>query len=216
VLYPVHRSLGFRLLAILGVLWVGSLGLAASGILARTELRPPPIQLVLLASITVMVAMAVAPRFKRPFNHAPLFVLVGLQWFRLPLEFILWQLANDGRLPQRMTFEGSNWDILFGLTALPLAFLIYKWPRRMRGLAFIWNGLGITMVLNIAILGILSAPGPLQFYMDEPLNRVVSQVPYVLLIVFLVPTALLMHFYSLQQLRRELLASGPTVGEEAG
>lgn len=201
-LYPVHRSLAARLLAILGVLWVGSLGLAASGILARTELRPPPMLLLVLASTTVMVAMAAAPRFKRPFNHAPLVVLVGLQWFRLPLEMILWQLANDGRLPQRMTFEGYNWDIVFGITALPLAFLIHKWPRTMRVVAIVWNLLGIAMVLNIATLGFLSAPGPQQYFMDEPANRIVTQVPFVLLIVFLVPTALLLHVYSLQQLKR--------------
>jgi hypothetical protein len=204
--YLPNRSAKWVLITPL-VLPASSLILAFAGIWSQFDLKPPPLLFLVAATVATVAVMATLPQIKRPFNHASLAALAALQFFRLPLEWVLWQLAEAGQLPSRMTFEGSNWDILIGATALPIAYVAHKWPKRMRGIVYLWNGIGLTLVLNIAIIGFLSAPGPLQFYTDEPMNRVVAHAPYVLLISFLVPSAVLLHLFSLQHIRRELLAS---------
>ena len=47
--------------------------------------------------------------------------LIGLQVFRVAVEIFLALGYRAGFVPVQMTVEGRNWDVLTGLTALPMA-----------------------------------------------------------------------------------------------
>lgn len=119
---------------------------------------------------------------------------------RIPVEIGLLGLFTQGLLPKYMTFEGSNFDIITGLTApLVLYFGIIKkkWSPQV---LIIWNILGLALLFNVVGYGILSAPTPFQqFSFDQPNIAILR--PYVnLLPSLIVPSVFLSHVISIMQL----------------
>src|SRR5262249_59498184 len=77
--------------------------------------------------------------------------LVYLQSFRILMEIILWALSMQGRAPKLMTFEGRNVDILIGLTAIPIGWMVVErraWPAWV-GSA--WNVAGVIISPNVVL-----------------------------------------------------------------
>jgi len=146
-----------------------------------------------------MMAIAVGLVVLRPILvRIPHHRLIALQAFRLPVELVLWTLFLRGIVPVQMTFEGRNFDVLVGLTAIPFAVLAAKRPR----LAIAWHVFGLALLLNIVGTAVLSMPGPLRSFMTEPANTVIGTFPYVWLPGFLVPVAFLLHIAGIQAARR--------------
>jgi hypothetical protein len=71
--------------------------------------------------------------------------LLAFQGFRLPLELVLHSWVHQGVIPSRMTWNGSNWDILSGIAALGLAPL----SQRFKVAAWIGNIIGIVLLINV-------------------------------------------------------------------
>ena len=53
----------------------------------------------------------------------PLWILVGVQGFRLPLELAMHRMFERGIMPEQMSYSGRNLDIVTGITALIVAAL---------------------------------------------------------------------------------------------
>ena len=121
---------------------------------------------------------------------------------RLPVELVLLWLFQAGTVPQIMTFEGRNFDILSGLTA-PLAyFLAFRSGRINRGVLIVWNLFALLLLFNIVITAALSLPSPMQrLGLDQP-NVAVMFFPYIWLPAVVVPIVLFSHLASLWQLFR--------------
>jgi len=193
----------------LGVLWASlTLLLAQSGLLTRFEARPPPLLLLLAFSLLVAVALGQSRFGDRLQRGLPLWVLVGFQAFRLPLEFVLHRAASDGTMPVEMSFSGYNFDILSGASALLLgAGLGFRrfGPRA----ALVWNIGALLLLCNI--VGIAVAATPIfHAFGAEHVNVWITHAPYVLLPTILVTAALFGHvlvFRKLAALRR-INASG--------
>jgi hypothetical protein len=99
-----------------------------------------------------------------------------------------------------LTFEGRNFDILVGLTALPVAWLCFARRAGPRLGAVVWNVAGIAILANIVIHALLSAPTPFQVLRTEPPTTIIATLPYIWLPGFLVPLALSLHVASLRTL----------------
>jgi hypothetical protein len=130
--------------------------------------------------------------------------LTLLHTIRLPVELGLLVLHRYHVVPQLMTFEGRNWDILAGLSAPVLYYLVFR--RKLLGYKALlgWNILCLGLVLNILFQAILSVPGPLQQFAFEQPNIAVLYFPFIWLPSCLVPLVLLAHtaaFYQLSQAR---------------
>jgi hypothetical protein len=126
--------------------------------------------------------------------------LVGLQGFRISVEIVLWALAVQHRLPRLLTFEGRNFDVLVGLTALPVAWLCFvrrRWPPMV---ARVWNVAGVVILLNVVVHAQLSAPAPWRIFYTDPPSTIIAGLPYIWLPGFLVPLALVLHVASLRRL----------------
>jgi hypothetical protein len=127
---------------------------------------------------------------------------VRLQSFRFFVEILLWMLFAVGLVPVQMTFEGYNFDILSGISAVVIALLTARGKISRTGL-IIWNVVCLLLLINIVTIAILSTPSPVRVFMNEPVNRIVTYFPVSLLPGFLVPLAYMLHFFSLRQLLSE-------------
>lgn len=188
-------------------LWLGLSGiLAARGALADFTRVPPPLMLLVAASGLITIGLACSPLGARLELGLPLVWLVGFQAFRVPVELMLALLVHAGAAPVQMSFEGRNFDIITGLSALPIAWLAARGRLPEWGLQ-LWNLLGLGLLLNIVVISILSLPLPIRLFLDEPANTIVATWPFVWLPAFLVQAALFGH---LLILRRLLRAARPT------
>jgi cytochrome c oxidase assembly factor CtaG len=107
-------------------------------------------------------------------------------------------------VPQIMTFEGWNFDIIIGLSAIAmLAWRWYSGKGISRRFYRIWNIAGIVFLTIIVTIAILSAPSPIQQLGFGQPNTAVSRFPYVLLPALVVPLVLLSHLLGLKSTGRK-------------
>lgn len=192
---PVISPAQFRNAAIALAGWATFLtAWSLSGIASRFDMFPINMAPVLIIPLVVITAITI--KAKGVINKLSVKALTNLQVFRVFVEILLWALFVENLLPVQMTFEGRNFDILSGLTA-PLAALFLV--RSKWGLA-LWNIATLGLLINIVTVAILSMPGPLRTFVNEPANDIVARFPYILLPGMLVPLAYGLSFLSLRKI----------------
>lgn len=174
--------------------------LAGAGLLSRYDTAPPRVALLPLTFLATMLLLSRTGAFARLLEGAPRAWPIALQSFRLPVELLLWALFQEGRIPERMTFGGWNFDVLIGLTAPVVAWAVSR-GRMGKTAVAAWNVLGLGLLANIVVIALRSAPGPLDAGWGGVPNTVIAEVPFVWLPAFLVPLAVFGHVASLRQLR---------------
>ncbi|MBT9545456.1 MAG: hypothetical protein IV090_08710 [Candidatus Sericytochromatia bacterium] len=174
-------------------------GLAQSGVLNHFSSTPPRMFAVVMPALFFCLILTFHPRLQTLWQQVPTTWLLGFQTFRIGVELFLWLLFTSAIVPVQMTFEGRNWDILTGLTAPLMVWLWVQQPQARRSLVLIWNLAGLTLLLNIVGISILSMPTAFQVFTQAPSNTFVASFPFVWLPSFLVPLALLGHCLSLRQ-----------------
>lgn len=193
----------FRLAAALGVwfLYAGLLGYF--GVLKNSSMRPPgmlflvvPVGLFLIVFALRAGQSAAGAALAASF---PVWILIGLQSFRVGVELFLHQLWKIGLIPKMLTFEGANVDIWIGASA-PLAAWLTTRGKIGRQLAFAWNILGLCALANVVTRAILTAPGPLHLLHTEVPNRMIGTFPFLFIPGFFVPLAVALHILALRNL----------------
>lgn len=169
---------------------------AATGLLAKFDARPPPLAIFMAVIIVGSIAFA-SSRLADPLVRGlPLIALIGFQAFRLPLELVLHQAGAQGLAPTALTFSGLNFDIVTGVTAIPVALLASR-----RRVVLAWNVLGLGLLAVIGAIAIATAPF-VRALGDDQVNTWVTEVPYVLLPAVLVTAALIGHILVFRKLAR--------------
>jgi hypothetical protein len=174
--------------------------IAISGFLYDYKAMPPKLLLVVLPPLIFFLLLFRAKQFTDLTEQFNVFWIIYAQSFRILMEFILWLLYRYNIIPEQMTFEGRNFDILVGITAPFIAYYCFvkkTWPLKV---ALYWNFAGILLLLNIVIVAILSTPYPFRQFMNEPANTIVFGFPFVWLPAFVVPFALLLHLIAIRRL----------------
>ena len=120
--------------------------------------------------------------------------LTVLHLIRIPVELGLFFLCAHKVLPTEMTFTGQNFDILSGLTAPLIVWLVFvKKRKNAKAVLIIWNFICLALLANIVYTAIFSTPYPFQkFGMEQP-NIAVFYFPYVWLPTVIVPLVVLAH-----------------------
>jgi hypothetical protein len=167
-----------------------------SGFLQDFKSVPPRLLVILAPMFIAIIVLTFNKNLKEILAQIPAKNLVRIQVFRVLVEILLWLLFLENLLPIQMTFEGRNFDVVAGATA-PLAAYFLSNNRKA---LIVWNILGLGLLFNIVTIAILSVPGALRYFMNEPVNTIVTYFPIVLLPAFLVPLAYTLHFFSLRQL----------------
>ncbi|HYK56589.1 MAG TPA: hypothetical protein VEV15_08905 [Flavisolibacter sp.] len=107
-------------------------------------------------------------------------------------------------MPQLMTFEGRNLDVLSGLTA-PLIYY-YGFVKKSLGAKTLlaWNVVCLAILSFTVVNAVLSAPTPFQqFGFDQP-NIAVLYFPFVWLPGTVVPLVYFSHLASIRRLLKEI------------
>ena len=197
----------FRLYAIPAAILLFVTAWSLSGIMADFSKFPFNFMPVLAVPLIAAVVLTFSPAFNEILKHVPQSSLITLQSFRFFVEILLWLLFLNASVPEQMTFEGRNFDILAGVTG-PIVgwFLVRKKISRL-GLA-VWNIACLGLLINIVTIAILSTPSPIRVFMQEPANTIVTYFPISLLPGMLVPLAYTLHFFSLRKLATDKQLTG--------
>jgi len=180
----------------LGVTWAA----AETGHLSRLDLTPPPFAALPVALVVLGALMAFTRFGTRLVDGLPLAALIGAQAFRFPLELLMHHAYREGVMPYQMSYSGWNFDIVTGLTALPVAWAIHRGIGGRR-LAIAWNVMGSLLLLNIVVIAVVSMPVVGMFGPDL-LNTWVMFPPFVWLPAVMVLMAFTGHLLVARALRR--------------
>ncbi|MFI5134841.1 MAG: hypothetical protein ACHQD9_03205, partial [Chitinophagales bacterium] len=127
-------------------------------------------------------------------------ILTYLHTIRIPVEIVLYLLFLHKQIPQLMTFEGRNFDILSGISAPFVAYFGYNKQKLSTTFLLTWNFICLALLINIVINAVLSAPFPFQkFGFDQP-DVAVLYFPFTWLPCCVVPVVLLSHLAVIRQL----------------
>jgi len=204
-LYALKRdafsSIPAKVLSFLIPFWlILQASLALAGFYLKIEALPPrlPLFAVIPAFVTVIFLIVFAHRSF--VSQLPLKTLTILHVIRIPVEMVLLWLFQAEQIPQLMTFEGRNFDILSGLTAPLIYWLAFRDGKTNRPLLIIWNLFALGLLINIVVNAFLSFPFSFQQFAFEQPNRAVLYFPFVWLPSVIVPIVLFCHLASLWQL----------------
>jgi hypothetical protein len=176
--------------------------LAMGGFYEQFQYVPPRLAIFGVFPALVLIALYFI-LFRRSFiERLSLPVLTLLHVIRVPVELVLLCLFRFGFIPQIMTFEGRNFDILSGLTAPLVFWMAFRGGRINKPLLIGWNLITLGLLANIVIIAILSAPTPMQKFGFEQPNVGVVHFPFIWLPTIIVPIVLFAHLASLLQVSR--------------
>ena len=182
--------------------WMAGTGMvAASGVLRDWERTPPPIGMLVAAITALAFGMAYSPFGSRIASTMPLWVLVLVQAFRLPLEVAMHAMYVRGVMPVQMSYTGLNFDIVTGATAIPVALLAATGRAGPRLIAA-WNIVGLGLLVNVVTVAILATPR-FRYFGDDHLNIWVTYPPFVWLPAVMVLAALAGHLLIFRALVRQ-------------
>ncbi|MEQ9290562.1 MAG: hypothetical protein RIG77_26770 [Cyclobacteriaceae bacterium] len=200
--YPPHKRQKFLLkFTSITLIWIAVLSmLSLTGFVADFSNFPPRLMLVLLPPAVALVFITKSPATQEILTHLAPDNLVYLQSFRIIVEVLLWMLFLDNLTPIQMTFEGRNFDILVGITALVAAPIFFGKAKLQKNWGIGWNIFGLLLLANILVIAILSFPSPIRYFMNEPANTQVAKFPIIFLPGILVPIAYYLHVLSIKQL----------------
>ncbi len=174
-----------------------------TGILKTTALPPRIPLLLILPCFAFVFWFFRSTRLRAVIAATPGHWLVYAQSFRIVVELSLHALYLKGLLPRAATFEGYNFEIVIGITALVVGYLGFTRKTLPRTIIVLWNCAGL-LTLAIVVFLILSHVYFPQIYTNPAPVSIndFGSFPYTLLAGFLMPLAVFMHVFSLVKARR--------------
>ena len=161
---------------------------------------PPRFALAPFPSIVILLIVFRAFTTRIGVSNKSLRILTLLSVIRVPVELVLLWLFQAGQVPELMTFEGRNFDIVSGLSAPVVAWLAFRGGTVNRPLLIAWNFVALGLLLNIITIAVLSLETAFQkLAFDQP-NRAVLYFPFIWLPAIVVPVVFVSHVVSLRQL----------------
>lgn len=176
--------------------------ISISGFYTITDFTPPRFLLLVLPPVLLIAIMFITKNGRRFIDGLDLNKLTLLHVVRVPVEIILLMLYVRHYVPQEMTFEGRNFDILSGITA-PLVYYGITRNFLSNKMLLAWNIVCMILLINIVSTGVLSTPYPFQqFGFDQP-NIAVLYFPFTWLPGFIVPIVFFSHLVAVKRLTRK-------------
>lgn len=184
--------------------WLAAqLFLALGGFFAVTHHLPPRFLLLPLPPL-IFIAILLFTRWGKQFiDRLDPALLTWLHTVRIPVELCLYWLFLYKHVPQLMTFEGRNLDILAGLSAPFAAYFGYHKRALTRNTLLAWNFICLLLLSNIVFHSVASVPfGHDSIAPGQP-NRAMLYFPFVWLPGCIVPIVLLSHLVCIRKLRKK-------------
>lgn len=203
--YKASRNSKFAILLVALWLVIQSI-VSLTGFYTHMDTTPPRFPFLILPPVLIIISLFVTTAGKRYIDTLDIKALTLLHTIRVPVEIVLYLLCVHKTIPEIMTFEGRNLDILSGVTAPAIYYFGFVTKRINKNILLLWNFICLGLLVNIVTTAILSAPLPFQQLAFEQPNIAVLYFPFTWLPCCVVPLVLLAHLVAI----RKLLLYGTT------
>ncbi len=177
--------------------------LGINGFFLDAEAMPPRLIFIILPALVLGVLAFITPAGRKLLDGFNMEAYTWLHTIRVGVELVILSLFLHHLMPESMSFEGRNFDILSGLTAPFIAWWGYRKKQLNKKVILWWNILCLGLVLQVVITGILSAPSAFQqLAFDQP-NVAVLYFPFVWLPGIVVPIVIFGHLVAIRQVLRK-------------
>jgi hypothetical protein len=174
--------------------------ISLTGFYTNSYSIPPRFPLTILPPVLLIAALFFTSKGRRFIDSLDVKTLTLLHAIRIPVELVLYWLFLHKAIPEIMTFEGRNFDILSGLTAPFIYYFGFIKKQLSSGVILLWNFACLGLLINIVSIAILAVPTPFQkLAFDQP-NVAVLYFPFVWLPCFIVPVVLLSHLTAIRSI----------------
>jgi len=194
--YAVKSSKTILLLSVIWLIVQAAIGV--SGFYTVTNTTPPRLFFVLAPVLLSVIMLTSSKKGKSFLDRMPTDKLIMISIVRVPVEFVLLWLYQAEQIPQIMTFEGYNYDILSGITA-PVIWWLQRNGKLPKLALQAWNIICLGLLINIVSVAVLSAPSPFQQFAFNQPNIAVLSFPYIWLPAFIVPIVAISHISILRK-----------------
>ncbi|OJX32693.1 MAG: hypothetical protein BGO86_10570 [Chryseobacterium sp. 36-9] len=168
---------------------------------SNTNSFPPKILLFgILPPILAIVVLFSTKKGRQFIDSLSLTNITYLNIVRVPVEIVLFWLFLNKAIPELMTFEGKNFDIIAGITAPIIAYFGLTKRKISRKVILLWNFICLCLLINIVVNAFFSAPSPVQKFAFEQPNIAILNFPFSWLPTFIVPVVLFGHLVSIRRL----------------
>ena len=134
----------------------------------------------------------------------PEYWVIYFQSFRILVEILFVFSLAAGIFNYQVTIEGYNFDMIFAFTAPIIAYLVYQRKMLSRKFILLWNFIGIAVLASVIVLFLTSIYKPEIYGSELPILPLESmEYPYVLIVGFLMPVAVFLHFLSILQIQKQ-------------
>jgi len=177
--------------AMVAAVWLVGMFLLGAANVFRNDVLPPRVPMALVSTLLLGYLLLLSRTFCSIVAAVPQHWLIGIQTFRV-LGGVFLVRYYAGELPGLFALPAGIGDVATGLLALFVAYAWYSGKPYARGAAIAWNLFGMADLVNAVVLGTLTGGGAggIGF-------------PIVLIPVYAVPRAFLIHSYSLIGLLRK-------------
>ena len=183
------------------ILWLTMQAIISStGFYANFDSIPPRFMLLILPPLILILILFFTKKGRHFIDSLDIKTLTLLHVIRIPVEIVLFWLFVHKSVPQIMTFEGRNFDILSGITAPFVYYFGFVKNKLDKKIILAWNFLCLALLINIVSIALLSAPFPFQKFAFNQPNIALAYFPFVWLPCCIVPLVLFSHLVSIRQL----------------
>lgn len=201
-IYLFYRASGKRAMVLILISsWMLLLTVVAlTGFFTVNTTIPPRFFLVLLIPIITIISLFSTSRGVHFIEGFDIGKLTLLHSIRVAVELALFWLFLHKTLPQLMTIEGRNFDLLSGITAPFVWYFGFVRRTIANRVLLTWNIICLLILLFTVGNAVLSAPTPLQrFGFGQP-TVAVLYFPFVWLPGVVVPIVIFSHLIAIRTL----------------
>lgn len=174
--------------------------LGLTGFYKVTDTLPPRFFMLVAPPFLLIAVLFFTSSGKKFIDNLKTEYLTLLHTTRVLVELVLFWLFLHKAVPQIMTFEGRNLDIISGLTAPIIFYFGFIKKTLSKKILLLWNFICLGLLINIVAIAILSAPFSFQkLAFDQP-NIAILYFPFIWLPCCIVPLVLFSHLATLRQL----------------
>jgi len=201
-LYTFYQATNFSktALTIICVWMIIQTEISLSGFYKDTSSIPPRVSLLLVPPLIMTIVLFSTLKGRTFIDGLDIRTLTLFHIIRIPVELTLFWLFLNKSVPELMTFEGRNFDILSGISAPIIYYFVFIKKKMSHSGLLIWNFVCLALLFNIVFNAILSIPGVFQkFAFDQP-NVAITVFPFVFLPSVLVPMVLFSHIAAIRRI----------------
>src|SRR5687767_12956462 len=129
--------------------------ISLNGFYTITDTMPPRFLLAIAPPLLFILILFATAKGRSFIDRLNMKALTLLHIVRIPVELVLWWLFVHKTIPQIMTFEGRNPDILSGITAPVVYYFAFVHKKISNKVVLVWNIVCLLLLFNIVITAIL-------------------------------------------------------------